>query len=63
MKLASLVLAIAIIALAIAIIAALFVGCSTSPAPRRVYKEAQFNSRLEYLQFCERYEIQTGRCK
>ena len=49
------------IVLAIALGAAVFGGCG-SAAPR-VYKEAQFNSRLEYLRFCQRYELQTGRCE
>jgi len=35
------------IVLAMALCAALVAGCATSPAPRRVYKESQFSSRLE----------------
>ena len=37
--------------LAIALSAAIFAGCSTSPAPRLVYQQSQFESRLEYLRF------------
>jgi hypothetical protein len=42
----------------------LFSGCSTAsaPAPRLVYQESQFASRLEYLRFCQRYAMFDGRC-
>ena len=50
------------IVLALALCAGLFAGCSTRPAPRLVYQESQFASRLEYLRFCQRYEMRTGRC-
>jgi hypothetical protein len=56
MKFASLVLAVALSA-------AVFAGCTTGPAPRWVYKESQFSSRLEYLRFCQRHEMRTGRCE
>jgi hypothetical protein len=55
MKLASLVLAVALSA-------ALFAGCATGPAPRLVYKESQFANRLEYLRFCQRYAMFDHRC-
>jgi hypothetical protein len=49
--------------LAIALSAAFFAGCATGPAPRLVYKESQFANRLEYLRFCQRYELLTYRCE
>jgi hypothetical protein len=49
--------------LAVALSAAIFAGCSTGPAPRWVYEQSQFASRLEYLQFCQRYELLTYRCE
>jgi PBP1b-binding outer membrane lipoprotein LpoB len=49
--------------LALALFAGLFAGCVSKPAPRRVYKEAQFESRLEYLRFCQTHEMRTGRCE
>ena len=49
--------------LALAVSAAVFAGCATQPAPRRVYKESQFSSRLEYLRFCQHHEMRTGRCE
>jgi hypothetical protein len=34
-----------------------------APQPRtRVYRETQFASRLEYLRFCQHFELQTYRC-
>jgi hypothetical protein len=48
--------------LAVVLCAAFFAGCSTGPYPRLVYQESQFDSRLEYLRFCQRYEMRTGRC-
>jgi hypothetical protein len=48
--------------LALSLFAGLFAGCATT-APRRVYKEAQFESRLEYLRFCQTHEMRTGRCE
>ena len=45
--------------LAVALCAAIFAGCSTSPFPRLVYEESQFSSRLEYLRFCQHYELGT----
>jgi hypothetical protein len=51
------------IILALARSAAVFAGCATQSAPRRVYKESQFSSRLEYLRFCQHHEMQTGRCE
>jgi hypothetical protein len=50
------------VVLALAVSAILFSGCSTGPAPRWVYQESQFASRLEYLRFCQRYALQDGRC-
>jgi hypothetical protein len=46
--------------LVVTLSAAVFMGYATRLAPRRVYKESQFNSRLEYLRFFQRYELQTG---
>jgi PBP1b-binding outer membrane lipoprotein LpoB len=51
------------IVLAVALSAAVFAGCSTSPAPRWVYEQSQFANRLEYLRFCQRYELLTYRCE
>ena len=51
------------IVLAVALSAAIFAGCSTSPAPRLVYQQSQFASRLEYLRFCQHYELLTYRCE
>ena len=48
--------------LAVALSAAIFAGCSTSP-PRWVYQQSQFASRLEYLRFCQHYELLTYRCE
>jgi hypothetical protein len=56
MKIASLVLAVSFCAAFVA-------GCSTQPAPRLVYKQSQFDSRLEYLRFCQNNELQTRRCE
>jgi hypothetical protein len=50
------------IVLAMALSAALVAACTTGPAPRLVYKESQFNSRLEYIRFCQHHEMRTGRC-
>jgi hypothetical protein len=38
-------------------------GCSTARPPRLVYRESQFNSRLEFLRFCNHYELLTYRCE
>ena len=51
------------IIVALAVSAAVFAGCVTQPAPRRVYKESQFSSRLEYLRFCQHHEMRSGRCE
>jgi hypothetical protein len=39
-------------------------GCATHEAgtDKLVYREEQFKSRLEYLRFCQRYELLTYRC-
>jgi len=50
------------IVLAIALSAAIFAGCSTSPAPRLVYQQSQFASGGEYLRFCQRYAMHERRC-
>jgi hypothetical protein len=47
--------------LAVALSAAFFSACATGPAPRRIYKESQFSSRLDYLRFCQHHEMRTGR--
>jgi hypothetical protein len=39
-----------------------FTGCATRPAPRLVYEQSQFASRLEYLRFCQRYALHDNRC-
>ena len=49
--------------LAVALSAAVFVGCSTGPFPRLVYEQSQFSSRVEYLRFCQHYELRTHRCE
>jgi hypothetical protein len=54
---------IAVTVVALAVYAALLIGCSTSPAGSLVYRESQFDSRLEYLRFCQLYELQTRRCE
>ena len=50
------------IVLAVALSAAFFTGCSTGPAPRLVYEQSQFASPVEYLRFCQHYELRTYRC-
>ena len=50
------------IVFAVALCVAFFAGCATQPAPRLVYKESQFASRLEYQRFCQRYAMQDDRC-
>ena len=50
------------IVLAVALSAAIFAGCSTSPASRLVYEQSQFASRGDYLQFCQRYAMHERRC-
>ncbi len=50
------------IALALALCAGFFAGCVTHPAPRLVYEESQFASRLEYQRFCQRYAMYDDRC-
>ena len=47
--------------LAVALCAAIFVGCG--PFPRLVYEQSQFSSRVEYLRFCQHYELGTYRCQ
>jgi hypothetical protein len=37
-------------------------GCATSSPVKWVYRQDQFNSRLEYLRFCQHYELLTYRC-
>jgi hypothetical protein len=39
-------------------------GCATNAVgtDKLVYREEQFKSRLEYLRFCQRYELLTYRC-
>ena len=53
---------IVLIVLVVALCAAIFVGCSTGPVPRLVYEQSQFSSRVEYLRFCQHYELHTYRC-
>ena len=50
------------IVLAVALSAAIFAGCSTSPAPRLAYEQSQFASRGDYLRFCQRYAMHERRC-
>ena len=50
------------IVLAAVLSAAFFSACATQPAPRLVYEESQFASRLEYLRFCQRYAMYDRRC-
>jgi hypothetical protein len=42
--------------------AILFAGCATRPHGKLVYHQDQFKSRLEYLRFCQHYELLTYRC-
>ena len=35
---------------------------TTGPAPRLVYEQSQFASRVEYLRFCQRYAMYDRRC-
>jgi len=37
-------------------------SCATRTPTRYVYRESQFANRLEYLRFCQRYELLTYRC-
>jgi hypothetical protein len=37
-------------------------SCATHEPTRYVYRESQFANRLEYLRFCQRYELLTYRC-
>ena len=48
--------------LAVALSVAIFAGCSTGPAPRLVYQQSQFASRVEYLRFCQHYAMYDRRC-
>jgi hypothetical protein len=50
------------IVLALALSAGFFTGCATGPAPRLVYEQSQFASRLDYLRFCQRYAVLSDRC-
>jgi hypothetical protein len=36
--------------------------CSSCAHIRYVYEESQFANRLEYLRFCQHYEMATYRC-
>ena len=51
------------IVLAVSLTAAFFAGCSTSPAPRLIYQQSQFASRVEYLRFCQHYAMYDRRCE
>jgi hypothetical protein len=37
-------------------------GCATRAPGKLVYRQDQFQSRLEYLRFCQHYELLTYRC-
>jgi hypothetical protein len=37
-------------------------SCASRAPTRSVYRETQFASRLEYLRFCQHFELQTYRC-
>jgi hypothetical protein len=38
-------------------------GCGAAPGSQKpIYRESQFNSRLEYLRLWQRYHLYTGRC-
>jgi hypothetical protein len=37
-------------------------SCAAHKPMRYVYRESQFANRLEYLRFCQRYELLTYRC-
>ena len=50
--------------LAVALCAAIFAGCATSPVPRLVSTSSPNSpGRVEYLRFCQRYELLTYRCE
>jgi hypothetical protein len=51
-----------IILLVITIVAMFAAGCATRQPGKLVYRQDQFKSRLEYLRFCQHYELQTYRC-
>jgi hypothetical protein len=36
--------------------------CSSGTPTRYVYRESQFANRLEYLRFCQHFEMLTYRC-
>ena len=36
--------------------------CSSRTPTRYVYRESQFANRLEYLRFCQHFEMLTYRC-
>jgi outer membrane biogenesis lipoprotein LolB len=41
----------------------LLAGCVTTREPGKlVYRQDQFKSRLEYLRFCQHYELLAYRC-
>lgn len=37
-------------------------SCSSGTPTRYVYRESQFANRLEYLRFCQHFELLTYRC-
>jgi len=37
-------------------------GCATQEPVKLVYRQDQFASRLEYLRFCQHYELLNYRC-
>jgi hypothetical protein len=37
-------------------------GCATPEPGKLVYRQDQFASRLEYVRFCQHYELLTYRC-
>lgn len=53
---------LAVLVTAISISASLIAGCAASPPIKLVYEQEQFESRLAYLRFCQRYELLTYRC-
>jgi hypothetical protein len=48
--------------LAMVCAAILLNGCATREPDKLVYRQDQFASRLEYLRFCQHYELLTYRC-
>jgi hypothetical protein len=53
----------AVLVTAVSVSAFLLGGCAARPPIKLVYAQEQFESRLAYLRFCQRYELLTYRCE